>query len=41
MVLAMDVAAFEHTQRFQQGQKREQSLRSTVRLIMFAANLTN
>ena len=38
MEMAMDVAAFEHTQR--NSQKREQSARSTVRSIMFATNRT-
>ena len=36
--MAIDVAAFEHTQR--NSQKREQSARSTVRSIMFATNRT-
>ena len=38
MEMAMDVAAFQHTQR--NSQKREQSARSTVRSIMFATNRT-
>ena len=39
MEMAMDVSAFEHTQRNSQ-QQREQSVRSTVRSIMFATNRT-